>query len=100
MDLRGNSGGLLSASTNILDYLCERGEILLTQKGKVNNANREWKSRRKPILDIDIPIVVLINRSSASASEIVSGTLQDLDRAVILGQRSFGKGLVQHLYEL
>ena len=100
LDLRGNSGGLLSASTNILDYLCERGEILLTQKGKVNNANREWKSRRKPILDIDIPIVVLINRSSASASEIVSGTLQDLDRAVILGQRSFGKGLVQHLYEL
>ncbi len=100
IDLRGNSGGLLSASTNILDYLCERGEIILTQKGKVNRSNKEWKSRRKPILDIDTPIVVLINKSSASASEIVSGSLQDLDRAVILGQKSFGKGLVQHMFDL
>ena len=100
IDLRGNSGGLLSNAINILDYLCERGELLLFSKGKTNRSNKEWKSRRKPILDIDTPIVVLVNKGSASASEIVSGTLQDLDRAVILGQNTFGKGLVQHMYDL
>ena len=100
IDLRGNSGGLLSNAINILDYLCERGELLLFSKGKTNRSNKEWKSRRKPILDIDTPIVVLVNKGSASASEIVSGALQDLDRAVILGQNTFGKGLVQHMYDL
>ena len=100
IDLRGNSGGLLSNAINILDYLCERGELLLFSKGKTNRSNKEWKSRRKPILDIDTPIVVLVNKGSASASEIVSGSLQDLDRAVILGQNTFGKGLVQHMYDL
>jgi len=100
IDLRGNSGGLLNSAVSILDYLTDRGELLLSSKGKSNRSNKTWKSRSRPILDIDIPIVVLINRSSASASEIVSGTLQDLDRAVILGQKSFGKGLVQHMYDL
>ena len=100
IDLRGNSGGLLSNAINILDYLCERGELLLFSKGKTNRSNKEWKSRRKPILDIDTPIVVLVNKGSASASEIVAGTLQDLDRAVIIGQSTFGKGLVQHMYDL
>jgi len=100
VDLRGNSGGLLSNAINILDYLCERGELLLFSKGKTNRSNKEWKSRRKPILDIDTPIVVLVNKGSASASEIVAGTLQDLDRAVIIGQNTFGKGLVQHMYDL
>ena len=100
IDLRGNSGGLLSNAINILDYLCERGELLLFSKGKTNRSNKEWKSRRKPVLDIDTPIVVLVNKGSASASEIVSGALQDLDRAVILGQNTFGKGLVQHMYDL
>ena len=100
IDLRGNSGGLLNSAITILDYLTDRGELLLSSKGKSNRSNKTWKSRSRPILDIDIPIVVLINRSSASASEIVSGTLQDLDRAVILGQKSFGKGLVQHMYDL
>ena len=100
IDLRGNSGGLLNSAVTILDYLTDRGELLLSSKGKSNRSNKTWKSRSRPILDIDIPIVVLINRSSASASEIVSGTLQDLDRAVILGQKSFGKGLVQHMYDL
>ena len=100
IDLRGNSGGLLSNAINILDYLCERGELLLFSKGKTNRSNKEWKSRRKPILDIDTPIVVLVNKGSASASEIVAGTLQDLDRAVIIGQNTFGKGLVQHMYDL
>ena len=100
IDLRGNSGGLLTNSINILDYLCDRGETLLKSKGKAKRANKEWISRRKPVLDIDTPIAVLINRSSASASEIVSGALQDLDRAVIIGQKSFGKGLVQHMFDL
>ncbi len=100
IDLRGNSGGLLNNAINILDYLCDRGETLLKSKGKAKRANKEWISRRKPVLDIDIPIAVLINRSSASASEIVSGALQDLDRAVVIGQKSFGKGLVQHMFDL
>ena len=100
IDLRGNSGGLLSNAINILDYLCERGEVLLTSKGKTNRSNKEWKSRRKPILDIDTPIVVLVNRGSASASEIVAGAIQDLDRGVVVGQNTFGKGLVQHMYDL
>ena len=100
IDLRGNSGGLLNNSINILDYLTDRGELLLSSKGKSNRSNKEYKSRKRPIIDIDIPIVVLVNRSSASASEIVSGALQDLDRAVILGQKTFGKGLVQHMYDL
>ncbi len=100
IDLRGNSGGLLNSAVTILDYLTDRGELLLSSKGKSNRSNKTWKSRSRPVLDIDIPIVVLINRSSASASEIVSGALQDLDRAVILGQKSFGKGLVQHMYDL
>ena len=100
IDLRGNSGGLLNNAINILDYLSDRGEVLLSSKGKSNRANKEWKSRRKPIIDIDIPIAVLINKSSASASEIVAGALQDLDRAIIIGQKSFGKGLVQHMFDL
>jgi len=100
IDLRGNSGGLLSNAINISDYLCERGEVLLNVKGKTNRSNREYKSRRKPILDIDTPIVILVSKGSASASEIVAGTLQDLDRAVVIGQTTFGKGLVQHMYEL
>ena len=100
IDLRGNSGGLLKAAINILDNLTERGEILLEQRGKTNKSNRIWKSRRSPIIDSSIPIAILINRKSASASEIVSGALQDLDRAIVIGQKSFGKGLVQHMYDL
>ena len=100
LDLRGNGGGLLSAATNILDNLTERGEMLLTKKGKTNRSNASWTSRREPIIDSEIPIVILINRKSASASEIVSGTIQDLDRGVLIGQKSFGKGLVQHMWDL
>ena len=100
IDLRGNSGGLLSVAINILDYLTDRGEILLVQKGKTNRSNKEWKSKRRPVVDLDIPIVVLINKSSASASEIVAGSLQDLDRALVVGEKSFGKGLVQNMYNL
>ena len=100
IDLRGNSGGLLNNAVNILDYLSDRGELLLSSRGKSNRSNKEWKSRKRPVIDIDIPIVVLVNRSSASASEIVAGALQDLDRAIVLGQKTFGKGLVQHMYDL
>jgi len=100
IDLRGNSGGLLSAGINILDYLTARGEELLIQKGKTPRSNQTWKSRRSPILDLDIPLVVLIDRKSASASEIVAGTIQDLDRGIVVGEKSYGKGLVQHMYDL
>jgi len=100
VDLRGNSGGLLSAAINILDNLTDRGEDLLSQKGKTPRSNKNWKSRRSPILDLEIPLIVLIDKRSASASEIVAGTIQDLDRGVILGEKSFGKGLVQHMYDL
>ena len=100
IDLRGNSGGLLSNSINILDKLTERGVNLLNTKGRIPKSNKEMNSRRAPMVGNEIPIAVLINRSSASASEIVSGVLQDLDRAVIVGEKSFGKGLVQSMYNL
>ena len=100
IDLRSNSGGLLRSAINILDNITERGELLLTQKGKTPRSNNEFSSRRQPILDKKIPIVVLINGRSASASEIVAGAIQDLDRGVVIGQKSFGKGLVQRMYDL
>ena len=100
IDLRGNSGGLLSTAINILDNLTNRGDDLLSQKGKTSRSNREWKSRRNPILSPEIPLIILINKRSASASEIVAGTIQDLDRGIVLGEKSFGKGLVQHMYDL
>ena len=100
IDLRGNSGGLLSTAINILDNLTNRGDDLLSQKGKTSRSNREWKSRRNPVLSPEIPLIILINRRSASASEIVAGTIQDLDRGIVLGEKSFGKGLVQHMYDL
>ena len=99
-DLRKNSGGLLSSATRIVDYFAERGEVILKSKGKKSGSNREWKSRLKPIIPNDVPLAVLIDKNSASASEIVSGALQDLDRAVIIGQKSFGKGLIQHPYDI
>jgi len=100
IDLRGNSGGLLKNSINILDKLTDRGINLLNTKGRIPKSNRKMNSRRAPMLSPEIPIAVLINRSSASASEIVSGVIQDLDRGVIIGEKSFGKGLVQSMYNL
>ena len=94
LDLRGNPGGLLSEAINVTNLFVEKGELIVTTKSKVKKFNREYKTRNKAE-DLDIPVVVLVNGSSASASEIVSGGLQDLDRAVIMGARSFGKGLVQ-----
>tara|TARA_R110002012_G_scaffold283090_2_gene473210 strand:- start:161357 stop:162991 length:1635 start_codon:yes stop_codon:yes gene_type:complete len=94
LDLRGNPGGLLLEAVNVVNLFIPKGQLVVTTKSKVKKYNREYYTQKEPI-DTDIPLVVLINGSSASASEIVSGSLQDLDRAVIVGSRSFGKGLVQ-----
>ncbi len=94
LDLRGNPGGLLSEAINVTNLFVPKGELIVTTKSKVKKFNRAYKTKNKPV-DENIPLVVLVNGSSASASEIVSGSLQDLDRAVIVGARSFGKGLVQ-----
>ncbi|EAR02836.1 S41 family peptidase [Maribacter sp. HTCC2170] len=99
LDLRGNPGGLLSEAINVTNLFVPKGELIVTTKSKVKKFNSEYRTKRKPV-DIDIPLVVLVNGSSASASEIVSGSLQDLDRAVIIGARSFGKGLVQRPMKL
>jgi carboxyl-terminal processing protease len=98
-DLRGNGGGLLVQSTQIVNYFIEKGLEIVSIKGRVESDNKTYTARANP-LDLNIPIVVLIDGGSASASEIVSGSLQDLDRAVIVGQTSFGKGLVQRPLDL
>ena len=95
IDLRGNSGGLLREATGILNLLIKKGEPLLYTKGKDGEILRTYKSTSEPKLSEDVPIIVLVNKSSASASEILAGTIQDLDRGVILGNTTFGKGLVQ-----
>lgn len=93
-DLRGNGGGLLRESVNIVNVFVEKGQEVVSTKGKVKDWDRVHKALNAP-LDLEMPVTVLTDRNSASASEIVSGALQDLDRAVIIGQRTFGKGLVQ-----
>ncbi len=99
LDLRGNGGGLLIESVKIVNMFVKKGETVVTTKGRVTEENRVYKTLENPI-DLTIPIVVLIDEGSASASEIVAGSLQDLDRAVIVGETSFGKGLVQRTYDL
>lgn len=99
LDLRDNPGGLLSEAINITNLFVPKGELIVTTKSKVKKFNEEYKTRNQPV-DTEIPLVVLINGRSASASEIVSGGLQDLDRAVVMGARSFGKGLVQRPLKL
>ncbi len=94
LDLRGNPGGLLNEAINVVNLFVPKGEAIVTTKSAVKKYNKVYKTNKEP-LDTEIPLVVLINGRSASASEIVSGALQDLDRAVIVGARSFGKGLVQ-----
>jgi carboxyl-terminal processing protease len=94
LDLRGNPGGLLNEAINIVNMFVPKGEVITTTKSVIEKYNKTYKTTRDP-LDAEIPLVVLVNGRSASASEIVSGGLQDLDRAVIVGARSFGKGLVQ-----
>ncbi|MBQ8423515.1 MAG: PDZ domain-containing protein [Coprobacter sp.] len=94
LDLRGNPGGILDEALTIINYFVPKGVEVLSTRSRTGRWDRTYKTTQKPI-DTQIPITVLINRESASASEIVSGTLQDLDRAVIVGERSYGKGLVQ-----
>jgi carboxyl-terminal processing protease len=94
LDLRGNGGGLLREAVNIVNFFIEKGEDVVATKGKIPDANKVMKALNAP-LDKEMPIVVLIDNGSASASEIVAGAIQDLDRGVVIGQRSFGKGLVQ-----
>ncbi len=94
LDLRGNPGGLLNEAINIVNLFVPKGEVITTTKSIIEKYNRSYSTRNEPV-DTEIPLVVLVNGRSASASEIVSGGLQDLDRAVIVGARSFGKGLVQ-----
>lgn len=99
LDLRDNGGGLLGEAVNIIDIFVDKDIPVVETKGKIAEMNNIYKTRN-PASDANIPIVVLVNEHSASASEIVSGTLQDLDRAVIVGQKSFGKGLVQKVFPM
>ena len=99
LDLRGNGGGLLNEAVDLVNIFVNKHELVVQTKGKVASRNSKHYTRNAPI-DKDIPLVVLIDGYSASASEIVAGSLQDLDRAVVLGNRSFGKGLVQNILPL
>lgn len=94
LDLRNNPGGLLHEAVNICNIFLPKGKLVVSTKGKIQEHNQNYESLNAPV-DTDMPLTVLINRGSASASEIVAGTLQDYDRAVIIGEKSFGKGLVQ-----
>ena len=99
LDLRGNPGGLLNEAVSICNLFVPKDEIIVTTKSKIEKHNNTFKTSKEPI-DTEIPLVILVNGKSASASEIVSGALQDLDRAVVIGSRSFGKGLVQRPVDL
>lgn len=94
LDLRGNPGGLLNEAVNVCSLFVPKGETIVTTKSKNEKYNATYKTTREPV-DLNIPLAIIVDGKSASASEIVSGGLQDLDRAVIIGSRSFGKGLVQ-----
>lgn len=94
LDLRGNPGGLLIEAVNITNLFIPKGKLVVSTKGKIPENNLSYETLNLPI-DTEIPVTVLINRGSASASEIVAGTLQDYDRAIVIGEKSYGKGLVQ-----
>jgi carboxyl-terminal processing protease len=99
LDLRGNPGGLLNEAIDICNLFVPKNEVIVTTKSRIEKHNNTYKTTKEPV-DTEIPLAILVNGRSASASEIVSGALQDLDRAVILGSRSFGKGLVQRSVDL
>ncbi len=99
LDLRNNGGGLLIQAVNILDLFVDQGELIVSTKGKTKKENYTYKTRRHAAYP-NMNVVVLVNRNSASASEIVAGSFQDLDRGVIMGQKSYGKGLVQKVFPL
>lgn len=99
LDLRDNGGGSLAEAVDIVNFFVPKGQEIVVTKGKLKQAQGSYKTQNEPI-DTQIPMAVLVNGASASASEIVSGSLQDLDRAVIIGTRTFGKGLVQTIRPL
>lgn len=99
IDLRGNGGGLLNEAVDIVNMFVPKNKLVVYQKGKLSDQNYNHFTKNEPV-DLDIPLVILVNESSASASEIVSGSIQDFDRGVIIGQRTFGKGLVQNIFPL
>ena len=99
LDLRNNGGGLLNEAVNIINIFVPKNTEVVSTKGRLPEANRVYKTMQAPV-DLEIPLCVLINENSASASEIVAGALQDLDRAVIIGEQSYGKGLVQNIVNL
>jgi len=100
LDLRDNPGGLLNAAVNILDLFTDKGDMLVWTEGKTQKSKRKYESKTDPLVPTDVKITVLVNQGSASASEIVAGTLQDLDRAVVVGRSTFGKGLVQTVFNI
>jgi carboxyl-terminal processing protease len=99
LDLRGNPGGLLQQAVDIVNLFIDKGQIVATTKGKIKEWDNTLKAVNNPV-DTQMPLVVLVDRNSASASEVVSGALQDLDRAVVIGERTYGKGLVQQTRNL
>lgn len=99
LDLRGNGGGLLNEAVDIVNIFVNKGQVVVYTKGKTQDKNQTFRTLRNAT-DTNMPIIVLVDGASASASEIVAGALQDIDRAVVMGQRSFGKGLVQNVVPL
>ncbi len=99
LDLRDNGGGLLTEAVNIVNLFVKKNELVVSTKGKQKDKNRSYQTNMEPV-DLNLPLVVLVNGNSASASEIVAGALQDLDRAVVVGRRTYGKGLVQNVFPL
>ena len=99
LDLRGNGGGLMSEAIDIVSLFVPKGSLVVSAKGNTEESRKEYRTTKEPI-DTEIPILILINSASASSSEIVTGALQDLDRAVVMGNRSYGKGLVQSIRPL
>jgi carboxyl-terminal processing protease len=94
LDLRNNPGGLLDEAVNVCNIFTDKDQLVVSTKGKMQDWDKDFKTNG-PAWDLKVPVTVLVNHSSASASEIVAGTLQDLDRGVVIGERSYGKGLVQ-----
>jgi carboxyl-terminal processing protease len=99
LDLRDNGGGLLTEAVNIVNLFVKKNELVVSTKGKQKDKNHSYLTQLEPV-DAELPLVILVNGMSASASEIVAGALQDLDRAAIVGRRTFGKGLVQNVFPL
>ena len=99
LDLRGNGGGLLHEAVNLCNIWIPKDELVVSTRGKVKEWDRSYKTRNAPI-DLEMPVAVLVNKRSASASEIVSGVLQDYDRGILIGQRTYGKGLVQNTMDI